>query len=91
METTNFREIFRDAGKSIDMDREIGTFDQPEAKEVSWLMSDPQTAEEIAENIYERLRALGIIGYEHDKDDVDGVALMGAYLARKRAQGENSL
>lgn len=86
----NIRDIFRTMGKSIDMDREINTFDQPEAQEVSWLQSNPQTAEEIAENIYERMRAVGIeLTVEHE--EVDSVSLMAAYVARKGAQGESTL
>lgn len=77
-------------GQSIDQDREIKTFNQPESREVSWLMADPQTAEEIAMNIYERMRAVGIeLNYE--QGEPDSVSLMGAYMARKGAQGESTL
>lgn len=86
----NIRELFRMTGRSIDQDREIDTFSQPEAAEVSWLNADPQTAEEIAENLYERMRAIGV-SFEANQGEIDGISLMGAYLARKGAQGEDTL
>lgn len=85
------RDLFDSVAKSITIDREIGTFDQPEAQEVSWLMKDPETVEEIAVNIYERLRAIGVtfeLPKEGNEEAIDGVALMGAYIARKRAMNE---
>lgn len=90
------RELLKTVGESIDKDKEINTFAQPEAKDISWLAKNPRTAEEIAENIYERIRTLGF-ELEVVKDpSAEGLKsnsadLLGAYMARKRAIGEDTL
>ncbi|MDD2326418.1 MAG: hypothetical protein PHW63_10575 [Alphaproteobacteria bacterium] len=84
MNQHEMREVFRAIGKDLTNDREMGTFRQPEAAEVSWLANEPQTDEEIAENLYERLSSVGI-SMTFNQSDVDAVDIMGAYMARKRA------
>lgn len=84
------RELFREIGRAIDKDKEIRTYDQPEAKECSWLAFEPHSAEEVAESIYEQLSALGAT-FEINGSEANAPGFMAAYLARKRAQGETSL
>lgn len=85
------RELFRLLGQELTMDREHGTFNQPEAQEVSWLVREPKTDEEIAENLYEKLRSYGV-SITIDPKEADPVSIMGAYMARKRAgNGSNTL
>lgn len=86
MENMEPREVFRTVADSISQDRKIKSFDQPEAKEVSWLAKEPVTDAEIAENMYERMRSMGLT-ISFDKDDVQAMDFMTAYIARKKAQG----
>lgn len=51
-------------GKSIDEDRKLGTFGQPGTESVAWVMKDPQGAQEVMTNAYERLRSLGVSNHE---------------------------
>lgn len=88
-DNSDMRKLFRNLGREISMDRDHGTFSQPEAQEVSWLMSDPKTEEEIAENLYERLRSYGVRFTVHS-EDADPVSFLGAYMARKRAGNESN-
>lgn len=48
------------AASSLDEDRKIGSFNHPLSGEISFLAKDPQTTKEIAENLFERLRAAGV-------------------------------
>lgn len=89
MET--IRDLFRMTGRSIDQDREIGSFGWDGTEDVSWLNRDPQTAEEVAENIYERMVASGFTISYRVNGEPDRFDLMTAYLARKGAQGEDTL
>lgn len=61
-------------GKSIDEDRKLGTFGQPGTESVAWVMKDPQGAQEVMTNAYERLRSLGVSNRaaveRHDFEDV---------------------
>lgn len=64
------RQMFRKLGTNIDDDINSGAFDHDQAHKVPWLIHQPQSLEEIAENIFERLRGVGFeftINYE----DVD--------------------
>lgn len=53
-------EAFAAVSSAIDKDRELGTFAKRGTESVSWLARDPRNAEELAINIYERFRSLGI-------------------------------
>lgn len=40
-------------------DIDDGLFDHPDAWQVGWLIHQPKTLEDIAENLFERLRSVG--------------------------------
>lgn len=63
LEDINPEEAFTRVSASIDNDRKLGTFGERGTESVSWLSRDPRNAEELAINIYERFRSLGIITY----------------------------
>lgn len=79
----NPRDVLRKAATTLRKDREIGTFDSPRAKNIFWLAKDPETEEEVIENIYERLRTFGYeITITHDPELADPQYILEAGMAR---------
>lgn len=54
------RTLLRAAARSLTQDREIRSFDHPLSSSVPFLAKEPKTDEEIAENLWERIRAVGV-------------------------------
>lgn len=67
------RSIFRRFGKSIDEDKERGLFGN---KDISWQNKEPVSAEEIAVNLFDRMRSLIGINVGINTEEVDSVAFM---------------
>lgn len=69
------RAMFRRLGSNLDRDIELDTFSDPDALRVPWLIRKPETNEELAENLFERLRSAGI-EFSMNLEDVDTDAIM---------------
>lgn len=77
------RDVLREAAATLRKDREIGTFNNPRAKNIFWLAKEPKTEEEVIENIYERLRTFGYeITITHDPELADPQYILEAGMAR---------
>lgn len=84
------RDVLREAATTLRKDREIGTFNNPLAKNIFWLAKNPKTEEEVIENIYERLRTMGYeITITHDPELADPQAILEVGLARVSQRLEN--
>lgn len=53
------RKAARKLGANLQKDIDDGLFDHPDAWQVGWLIHQPKTLEDIAENLFERLRSVG--------------------------------
>ena len=53
------RKAARKLGANLQKDIDDGLFDHPDAWKVGWLIHQPKTLEDIAENLFERLRSVG--------------------------------
>lgn len=53
------RKAARKLGSNLQKDIDDGLFDHPDAWKVGWLINQPKTLEDIAENLFERLRSAG--------------------------------
>lgn len=53
------RKAARKLGANLQKDIDDGLFDHPDAWQVGWLIHQPKTLEDIAENLFERLRSAG--------------------------------
>lgn len=67
------RRTFQRFGASIDEDKERGLFGN---KDVSWQNAEPYTAEEIAVNLFDRMRSLIGINVGMDTEEIDPVSFM---------------
>lgn len=70
------RQMFRKLGANLDSDLDHDLFSHPDALKVPWLIRRPQSNEELAENLYERLRAAGVeISLNIDVVDAESIFL----------------
>lgn len=67
------RRTFQRFGASIDEDKERGLFGN---KDVSWQNAEPYTAEEIAVNLFDRMRSLIGINVGMNTEEIDPVSFM---------------
>lgn len=67
------RRTFQRFGASIDEDKERGLFGN---KDVSWQNAEPQTAEEIALNLFDRMRSLIGVNIGMNTEEIDPISLM---------------
>lgn len=67
------RRTFQRFGQSIDEDKERGLFGN---KDVSWQNKEPVSAEEIALNLFDRMRSLVGINVGMNTEEVDPVSLL---------------
>ena len=67
------RRTFQRFGASIDEDKERGLFGN---KDVSWQNVEPHTAEEIALNLFDRMRSLIGINVGMNTEELDPISFM---------------
>lgn len=67
------RRTFQRFGASIDEDKKRGLFGN---KDVSWQNVEPQTAEEIALNLFDRMRSLIGVNIGMNTEEIDPISLM---------------
>jgi hypothetical protein len=82
LDFTTVRAMFRRLGANLDRDLSLDVFSDPDAMKVPWLIHQPKTNEELAENLFERLRGAGI-EFSLNIHDVDADSVM---LAERIAQ-----
>ena len=70
------RQMFRKLGANLDSDLDHDLFSHPDALKVPWLIRRPRNNEELAENLYERLRSAGVeISLNFDVVDAESIFL----------------
>lgn len=75
---TDARSVFLQAAESLQQDMDNNHFG---CAEVFWLLKEPETVKEIVENVFERVRALGV-GFTIAPDDLDTGAITAAGMWR---------
>lgn len=76
------RQLFRKLGDNLQKDIDDGLYDHPEAWRIGWLLNEPKTLADIAENIFERFRSAGA-EFTLNLEDVDHESIMQAESFRK--------